>query len=169
MKKGIVLSVATLAIFGCNKKNMSSEITQTTSSTGITSNLKQTGTWGICCVWNGVDDCVKPAVNCFDPIIITPKASELRAAKSKLDSSITKGSKVISEFFMSDDAKKLFPDLTCVCDKNTFLEYYNKLVSGNYYIDLNQKGNKFYYQVKPNGSNLVDFVLVIKQEGLGKE
>ncbi|GIV29379.1 MAG: hypothetical protein KatS3mg028_0445 [Bacteroidia bacterium] len=41
MKKGIVLSVATLAIFGCNKKNMSSEITQTTSSTGITSNLKQ--------------------------------------------------------------------------------------------------------------------------------
>lgn len=161
--------MACLSIIACNKKEIGLSTQPETNSiiTDGNSNLKQNVSWGICCVWNGVDDCVKPAVNCFEPVIITPKYTERAKAKHNFDSLITLGPKGVANFFYSDDAKKLFPDLTCVCDKNPFIEYLNKLTSGNYYITTTQKGNKFYYLVKPNGTNNVDFVLVIKEEGIG--
>lgn len=161
---------ALLVTYSCQKKSIIHENAEdlsnsTSSNSTITS--KQKPGWGICCVWNGVDACVSPAVNCFDEVVVKPKYTEVAKALQNFDSAISNGPKEIASFFLSNDAKILFPDLICFCDSNPFNEYVSKLTSGNYYITTTQKGNKFYYLVKPNGTNAVDFVLTIKKEGLG--
>lgn len=167
MKKLGLIVISTGILFSnCNKK----EIGQVNSnnSIGTTTNaesLKQKASWGICCVWNGVDNCVKPAVNCFDEIIVKPKYTDVAKALSNFDIAVNNGADAIASFFTSNDAQVLFPDLTCICDKNPYVSYLNKLISGKYYISRMERGNKFFYLVKPNGTNNVDFVLTIKKEG----
>jgi len=172
MKKVVVIAsflAGLLSINSCSKKNDASAPIPSSNNSinkdlSISSKQKS---WGICCVWNGVDRCVPPAVNCFDEVVVKPKYTEVVKALKHFDDAVNGSSTDVASFFVSDDAKILFPDLVCFCDNNEFKDYLNKLISGNYYITKTQQGNKFYYLVKQNGTNVVDFVLTIKKEGLG--
>ncbi len=101
MKKIIVSTSAILLIAACSKKNATPVNSTDLEKTAITNpyaNAKQNPSgWGICCVWNGVDKCVSPKVNCFDEVII--KGVALESAFRNFNSAVGLGSKAISAFF----------------------------------------------------------------------
>lgn len=130
--------------------------------------LSKTTNWGICCVWNGVDDCVPPKVNCFEEIVITPNDEILAQAIDDLDDAILQGANAIKEFFDSGSWGTIWPDLDADEGENASnIDYLEKLQSGNYTMKKITE-TPFYYYLSGEGTTWsnseAEFVLVLKDD-----
>jgi hypothetical protein len=170
MKKVVLSIVATAVVFvACEKRNpavsnpASSSASNVDSETSTSSANAKQSAWGICCVWNGVDACVSPAVNCFDEVVVTPKFSALKTAKDNLDiAAASRSSAQVAAYFQSKDATVLFPDLSSAANKS----YLADLQSGNYFlVQVDGQGRRSHYLAIQNGSAKESFVLVVKETG----
>ena len=74
---GIIAIVAISATFiGCSTNDI--EQIETTEITLKDVTTPADPTWGIKRIWNGVDACVPPPVNCFDDVVVTPEKEGIR-------------------------------------------------------------------------------------------
>jgi hypothetical protein len=115
--------------------------------------------WGIHRVFTG-EICEPPAVNCFDDIIITPGDDERKSANA-LDTYLTDNPADIKAFFLSDEYKSVFPNLS---NKPEFL---SRLRSGKYSAMKVDQGLRQYYLFGKKGEftqKNPEFVIPVKYE-----
>jgi len=145
----LVMAILTFAFFACQKT------TDETNQTVKNIQLKS-GEWGLHKVWNGVDDCPPPAVNCYDDIIVKPPNNYVTDLNNKVDSGR------ISTFFADGgDWQYLFPDLGTGSINQAYL---HKLSSGHYSITKVTSSNRIFYLAGETGTfnpSNPEFVLVI--------
>lgn len=154
----LVGAITTLFVVAtCEKSNLPTENGGTSSflETAKTSTKK----WRLCCVWNGVDKCVKPKVNCFDEVIINGNQSfnELVTASDGTASSA-------STFFNSNKWQVIFPDFDV--DEGEYadnINYLKKLQSGNYALIYDTKGDiTYFFAGTPDSLTFDNFEFVIQ-------
>ncbi|HNR47776.1 MAG TPA: hypothetical protein PKN14_00875 [Bacteroidia bacterium] len=153
-----IVALATVLITSsCEKNNVKDEMTDHSmmSETAKISKKK----WGLCCVWNGVDKCVKPKVNCFAEVIITGLQ-----AYNDLISASNGTSESTSQYFNSDAWRNIFPDLDV--DEGEYsdnIKYLNKLQSGNYALIYQTEGDiTYFFAGDPDNLTFDNFEFVLQ-------
>lgn len=154
----IVGAIITLfVVASCEKQNLPTE-------NGGTSSILETAKtptkkWGLCCVWNGVDRCVKPKVNCFDEVIINA-----RQAYNNLLGAADGNAHSTYMFFNSDNWKEVFPNFDV--DEGEYadnIKYLKKLQSGNYALIYTTKGNiTYFFAGTPDNLTFDNFEFVLQ-------
>jgi hypothetical protein len=163
MKTLNLLAVCSLVLFSfsaCEKEDLSKSITPPNSTTTLAEAAPEqtkaaSPAWGVCCVYNGVDGCTSPKVNCFDDVEIGPKTA---APFTNFEIALANGN--VQGWFNSADRLALFPSLrgrylgALLSGNMTLVEVATSRVDKKFYKAVNagqgdnqNTGNEFILQV----------------------
>ncbi len=155
-----VTAIAAIFVVSCTKElpepSATNPANANNNSGGSNPKDPQTLTpWGLNWTWDAVaEDCVTPAKDCFDEVVIDGSSGYL----SDFEDAIAGGAQDIADFFLDENQwPNLFPGLT----KSPNDSHLSALQSGNYYIVQVGTQDARRYKVLATGINALLCVLRI--------